>query len=200
MDDRRSKTKSIGQGIVDAIPIKTLKIDEDTHLSIKVSQLLRIIAIVALSASVFYSFMGRVDNLEETDVSLKNEITVRDSLMRKDFRVDVEAIKVALINTTAELVIARETGLRETNTALGSVNASLVAEIEANRATLQLERQNLLNLIMAANKTTHAELRPLIDNLQDKLDIQTEAMIRRIGSIEDRLQDEVKRTLWGKKK
>ena len=200
MNDRRNKANAIKDGVVDAIPIKTVKIGEDTHLTIKVSLLIRLITLVFFVMGALYTVKGRLDSLEAADVNQVEALATSDLQLRKDLNVIATALSLEVENSNTSISLASETGLREANTALENTNSALVAEIEANRETLQLELENLMRLIISANKTTHAELKPMIDKVQNTMDLKTDAMLQRVNSIEARLQDEVKQAFWRKGK
>ncbi len=177
--------------------LTTSKIEGEAYLTTKVSQLTKLGSMAFIFLSAVYTFLGRVDTLESTDVSLLQQIVVRDSLIRKDMRKEFESFRIAMETGTFEMVTARETDVRELTTALETVNATLVAEIEANRRFLQLELDSQARSMISMNATTHAELKPLIDNIQNTMVVEIDALKTRISLAEGLIQDPAKRGLFG---
>ncbi len=121
--------------------------------------------------------------------------------MRKDIRLTLEALHKDLSTDAAELGVAMGTDMIAAKTALATEAAARVAATKANSEMIALELENLKGLIISANSTTHAELKPAIKNVQNALDIQMEALNQRISLVEGQIQEQVKQSFWkfGKK-
>ncbi len=200
MNDRRSRTSVIKDGIVDASPVNARKIDGDTHLTIKLSQLIRLLTLTAIGVSAYFTFMGRIDSLEETDLSHSKALTILDSLMRKDFNLKLLTMETQFDNGLLELRTAQETGSRELATALENLSSSLIIGIGSNTETLNLEVENLKTIIESSSMSNYSELSLLINNVQNSLNIKADALSARIELMEGQLQTQTKRSWFGKKK
>ena len=177
-------------------PVKLQSIGNKTHVTIEMGMLIRGIAIIAMVVAGYLNFMGRIDRMENTNRSLESQFVVADSLARKDFRIIVEALRKDIATSTSAMVTARETDIREVKASLETEAAALAASIEANSGKLATEMSNLKSLIISANSTTYAELKPTIDNIQNAIDIHAGALDQRISLIEGQMQDQVKRSLF----
>ena len=189
------------EGIKEASPIKLHEINNKTHVTVQLGMLVRGVVIVAMAVMAYMNFMGRFDRLESENQGLKKQIVVRDSLMRKDIRLTLEALHKDLSTSAAELGTAVGTDMIAAKTALATEAAARVAATKANSEMIALEMDNLKSLIISANSTTNAELQPAIRNVQNALDLQMEALSQRISLIEGQIQEQVKQSFWkfGKK-
>ena len=201
MSDRRKEvsgsTDKIMEGVKDALPFGLSQIAGEWHLTASVSRLMKIGTMAIILVSGYYEFTGQVNNNRKAIGGLKNELVVRDSLIRKDMRVGFESIRLAMETSTLEMVTARQTSTRELTTALNTINDALSAELEANRSKLQLELDNQARIIIDMNKTTYAELNLLIKSLDNQFGVEVDALKTRIELAEDLLQDQVKSGLFG---
>jgi len=187
---------TIKDSIKEASPINLHTIDNKTHVTVGLGMLIRGVVIVAMVVTGYMNFMVRVDRLESANESLKKQLVVRDSLMRKDFVITLNTLHKDLSTSAAELGTAVGTDIIAVKTALATETAAMVAATQANSEMIALEMDNLKSLIISANSTTNAELQPAIRNVQNALDIQMEALNQRIALIESQMQEQVKQSFW----
>jgi len=188
---------SVKDSLKEVSPINLRSIDKKTHVTVELGMLIRGAVLVAMAVMAYMNFMVRVDRLESANRGLQKRLVIADSLMRKDVQAALGALHKDLSTGTAEMVTARETEIREVRTSLITEVSALDAAILANSGMITVELDNLKTLIISANATTHAELKPAIKNIQTAVDIQMEALNQRIALIEGQLQEQVKRSLWG---
>lgn len=188
---------SITDGLKDASPINLRNIDKKTHVTMELGLIIRGVAIIAMVVVGYVKFMARVDNLESANRSLAEQLVASDSLQRKDFQAAIDGISREIEAWAGGMVTARETGFRAARTALETETSALQVAVMTNAEKLEADILALKQLIIAANSTTDAGLRPLIDNIENALAIQSEAFDRRVSLVEEIQQAAVKKSLFG---
>ncbi len=184
------------EGVKEASPVNLHSIGKKTHVTVEMGTLIRGVIIVAMAVAAYLNFIARIDSLEGANLGLQKQMVVADSLLRKDLKLTLNSLHKDISTNTAEAVTALGTSIKEVKTSLETEEAALNAAITANSEKIGMELDNLKELIVAANSTTYAELKPVIDNIENALDIQAKALNQRIALIEGQLQDQVKRSFF----
>lgn len=182
------------EGVKEASPVNLHNIGEKTHVTVELGMLIRGIVIIAMAVAGYMNFMVWIDRMEVANNGLKKQLVVRDSLMRKDVRATLNALHKDITTNTAKMVTALGNDIGGVKISLINETAAMVATTKSSSEKIAIELDNLKGLIVAANSTTHAELQPAIKNVQNALDIQMEALNKRINLIEGQVQEQVKRS------
>lgn len=185
MSDRRAeKHNKIMDGLTEASPVKARKIGEKMHLTIALSDLIKLIVFTAMVVSGALTVKAQIDSLEAADKSIKTTIAEVDSLQRKDFTNTITIFRNDFQAAVATLATANETSTRELRTALETVQSALIADISSNGARVDIEMQSMKQLIISANQTTSSELRPMIDNIRSEHSLRFEALEKRMEMLQ----------------
>lgn len=203
MVDRRAdtkKTSSIANSLKEASPINIETIGGKTHATMEVGLIIRLVVAVAIATAGYTKFMFEQHEQGKEISTLRANLAVADSLLRKDFRISVTDLRKDVETGTVKSTTARETNIRETTTRIETEVATLTAAIGVNSTALESEIHSLEKSIQDVNRTTHAELKPLITNIENSLLQYIDAFGQRLDKIENLQTEQVKVGLFGRRK